>query len=97
MGKLKQAIMAKTMDDQGPDLYPDLNLGVGVVEPREPGFPDDPDEKPSDEDLAVGFAMQELTNAIKVLKQYKPYSEYSEIDKAQSDLAELIADMDKPS
>lgn len=52
--------------------------------------------EPTNEELAVGFAMQDLTKAVQTLKQYKPLDCYDEIDKAQADLAELIADMDKP-
>lgn len=53
-------------------------------------------ETPNDEDLAVGFAMQDLTKAVGILEQYKPYSEYSEIDGLTARLQQLLADMDKP-
>ena len=55
-----------------------------------------PDNAPTAEDLAVGWAMFDLMKCVKTLEEYKPYGEYSEIDALTARLQQLLADMDKP-
>lgn len=83
MGALKQSVIDTEQEDQ--------------TDPRDPGvYPGEENEKPSDEDLAVGHAMQDLAQAVGILEKYKPYSEYAEIDGLSARLTQLVADMDKP-
>lgn len=59
MGKVKQAVMAKTMDDQGPDEYPDLFPELSI----QPGTIIAPEDK----EITLGWAIFDLKKAAKTL------------------------------
>lgn len=85
MGAVKQSVIDTIHEDQ--------------TDPRDMGnYPGEPDNANDLEELAVGFVMVELSNAISTIEQNpeKFRSEYDEIDTLTSRLQEITAKLDKP-
>ena len=84
MGALKQSLIDTPLEDQ--------------TDPRDTGEYGEPNTKEDLEELALGFTMVELSNAIKTIEQdpEKFRSEYDEIDSLTARLQEVIAKLDKP-